>query len=730
MVCCGTLFSSDLVLTNYSSTITVNSFLTIGDTIFAASSGGLQIHNVKSGVTELLSNARILPDPHLTALCQDSKGNLWIGSQKGYLYKRTPRGQFSVYSNYKLADWGILCLYTHGNLIVVGSNKGMSLFDPQRGIALRNATSIGDFSDPRVNTITVFKDTLFLGCEEGTAYLDGLNNVPLNSRNFYDATIWKTKKSSAPIVSFINSGDSVSSKSEPAAIFHGRTFTTLDSVRYNNRREIIYRCMWIMNNGRPQKEVTPYGKIITLYNEDDKRLWIGTDEAYYFSYNGDDNPKQHKIEGMALRRGTRIVAAPNGSVWVLPMLPPHPNTAQWHHGVYRFDGTSWHIYNYHVLGEMFGYIGEKEALGAALGQDGSLWVGTWGGNVKHIDPIKNKYGQLIVGNGDFSNINYIAFGVGGQQAWGKVDALATDSSGFLWVSVFDHNLGSLICYDPRFTPNSKETDPVKAHYRHFFSEDTLKTANISELNVDAQNRIFAFDEEQSRLTVFKYNGSPLVNGIEIIGTYPQIGMVSAIRSADDGTTYISATTGLRRIRAGETKLEMVDSTLSNISSIAVQGEVLWLGTRTNGILRYNTVDSTRMWVDEARGLISNNVYSLSIDSKQGRLWILTEGGVSQLDAGRESKVTSSEPLLVFPNVFSIGRRNTHSTASITFARLEPRSVVSIYTLNGVLIDKINAVNFTANEWRAFWTPKNSLSPGTYFAVVKPSGKKTKIILKP
>jgi len=709
-VCCGTLFSSELVLVNHVSPITVNSFLMSGDTLFAASSGGLQVHNVKSGAAQLLSDAKMFPDPHLTALCRDAKGNLWMGSQKGYLYKRTPRGQFSVYSSYKLAGWGITCLYTHDGLIVVGSDKGVSLFDPQKGIALRNAANIGGFSDPRVNTITVFKDTLFIGCNEGLAYLDGLNSVPLNRRNFYDAAIWETEKSDAPIVSFINAGSFISPQAAPAVIFRGRIITSDNEG-------------WILSNGERWRRVTGTGKIVNLYSESERRLWIGTDEMFYFSFNGDDNPQQHRIEGLALKGGTRLLTARNGDVWALSKIDYR--AVRWHHGVYRYDGSRWHLYNGSSHGG-YGYLGDFDPYGITEGRDGTIWVGTWGGNVKHINSVNNTVGQLIVGNRDFRNINYMANGVDGEQDWGKVDALATDSSGFIWMSVYDHSFGSLMCYNPRFPPNSAETDPAKAHYRHFFPGSPLADPQLS---VDAENRIFFSDNLQSKLTVFRYNGNPLVNGIIIDTTYHQIGMISAIRSADDGTTYISATTGLRRVRAGETKLEMIDETLSNITSMAIQGERLWLGTRTNGILRYNTADSAKTWINEANGLLSNSIFSLALDSKRGRLWIMSEGGVSQLDAGRESKVTSSEPVFVFPNVFSISRSN-QGASSVTFARLEPNSIVSVYAVSGVLIDKVSAQPFTEREWRAYWTPKRSLTPGTYFAVVKPSGKKTKIILKP
>jgi hypothetical protein len=84
---------------------------------------------------------------------------------------------------------------------------------------------------------------------------------------------------------------------------------------------------------------------------------------------------------------------------------------------------------------------------------------------------------------------------------------------------------------------------------------------------------------------------------------------------------------------------------------------------------------------------------------------------------------------VFPNVFSVGGK-AQGAPSITFSRLEPRSSVSVYAINGALVAKVNAEFFTEDEWRAAWTPKRNFVPGTYIAVAKPSGKRAKIILKP
>ena len=716
LVCAAASFPAGNIV-NYASPVTVGDFLAAGDTLWAASSGGLVAQDLRGGGKALISNAKIFPDPHLTALCRDSRGNLWIGSRRGYLYRRTPRGQFTAYSNYKVSDWGILCLFSYGDLIVVGSNRGVSLFDPQRGVAVRNATGISTFANPRVNAISAFRDTLFLGCDEGVAYLDSLDVVPLAQRNFYYPGIWKRREGpNVSAASFVNTGRSVAADSVPAVMFRGHLFRAADSGGVR----------WEQGGGPRSKKVIPSGKILKLYNEGDNRLWVGTDEVFYYSYDGESEPEQHWIEGLSLRRGSRLAAAQNGDVWVLPVAS-YPNS--WYHGVYRYDGSNWHMYSSLMYGDRFGYSGDGGATGLAFGRDGTLWAGTWGGNVKHIDPAKNTVGQLILGNKGFEAVSYYDNVAPAWNVWGKVDALSVDSSGYLWASVYDHDRGSLICYDPRYAPAPWETNPVKARYRWFFDEFPLKTTNISELSVDAGGRIYAYDAPQNRLTVFRHGGSPLSGGIEVDTTYSSFGVVTAVRAAPDGGAYIAGAGGLTKIPAGSLKVEAIDNTLTNVSDLAVQGRVLWLGTATSGVLRYDLDSKEKTWTGEAEGLPSGNVASVAIDEKKGYLWILSDAAVSRLDIGRAAKPASKEAAQVFPNVFSISGK-TQGASAVTFAHLGQRSTVSVYAVNGALVAKVVSERFTENEWRAMWTPKSNLAPGTYIAVIKPSGKKVKILLKP
>ncbi|GBU21097.1 hypothetical protein R80B4_00986 [Fibrobacteres bacterium R8-0-B4] len=696
-------------ISNYSSPVTVNAFLQWGDTLWVATSGGLVMHNLASGAQEFVGNGRIFPDLHLTSLCRDDIGNIWIGSRRGYLYKRSPHGQYTAFSSYKLSGWRVTSLYSYDGMIVVGSNMGVSLFDPVKGIAVRNATAIAGFSNPDVNVIEANDDTLFLGCGEGTAYLYGLYDVPLSQRNFYDPGIWKTK-GSGPVYSFVFSGNGVTARSKPATLFRGALYAA----------DTGGRLTWTDSDTIKGARIVADGGITALYNEGDKRLWIGTESRYYYSLGDGEKPlQQHKIEGYSLKLASRVAVAPNGDLWALPEASL-PNF--WYHGVHLFDGRGWRLYS----GDAFGYAGEHGALGAAFSRDGTIWVGTSGGNVKHINPKDNTVGQFVIGYGDYTGITYVRDGIG-DVIWGKCDAIAADSSGYLWFSAYDNYFGSLICYDPRYDPISYETNPVKAHFRRFFTEPSLKVTNIELLAVNREGKIFAYGG--NRLVAFRHNGNPLADSIEIVSVYEAVGTLKAIDAGPDGALYMAGSGGIRRIQAGSATIETVDNTINTASSMAADDGVLWIGTGAGGVIRYDLSTKETRRIDETTGLASNNVISVAVDRKNGRLWVATDEGISMVSVGVFGKKASKPPLRAVPNLYSASG-SSQGAQQITFCGLKPKSSVSVYAINGSLTAKVEAKYHTDTEWRAAWTPKRNIVPGTYIAVVKPGGERTKIIIKP
>ena len=76
----------------------------------------------------------------------------------------------------------------------------------------------------------------------------------------------------------------------------------------------------------------------------------------------------------------------------------------------------------------------------------------------------------------------------------------------------------------------------------------------------------------------------------------------------------------------------------DILALAVEGDVLWAGTRAGGVVRWSTTDGTYIqFLKPQDGLAGNTVRDIHIDS-QGNKWFATDGGLSVLnDAGTPDK---------------------------------------------------------------------------------------------
>ncbi len=70
----------------------------------------------------------------------------------------------------------------------------------------------------------------------------------------------------------------------------------------------------------------------------------------------------------------------------------------------------------------------------------------------------------------------------------------------------------------------------------------------------------------------------------------------------------------------------------DILALAVEGDVLWAGTRAGGVVRWNTADRTyvQFLKPQDNGLAGNTVRDIYIDA-QGNKWFATDGGLSVLD---------------------------------------------------------------------------------------------------
>lgn len=729
--------------TNYTSAIQINDIVLDDEYAWAASMGGLVRLTLDTREVMLKSNTDNFPDLFCTAIAIDSEENLWIGTMKGYLYKVTPRERHHVFTSY-VSDsdddrWEITDLYCYGKYLFVGSTEGFSIFDTDEQVVVQNATVFGNFPSSVVNTIGVFGDSLFLGCNDGVAKIS-IAGSNITALNFADNSIWETISTPKGIKSFPMIGDSIIYLENVSAVWDSSLLYNV-TIEHNDKTKDHY----LHRDSVVWKKMS--SEILTIIPDSEGGFWLGTTENSIYYLKNKSLTNYSVPEMITYRYVNRIYVARNSDVYTTPWV--EKKNRPWWQGVARFSDDAWEMYR-RGKPEDFGDIGNgDEFLGVAQDFKGNMWFGNNGRCIKRFKVKRNRWDGFFIGSGASSTFKYVKKNEG--MKWGKCDAIARDSSDYMWFSVYEGDSGSLICYDVDTPlPNDKEYDtsaltfPSDTTYRFFLEKSSsLYMGRPKHLNVDAAGHIFVGDAEtgNGRLLVFSHDGNPLDNGISKPIYDNNFSKIYNLSSDFDTTTWLVTQQGLYHYKylpaIDEVDVVKVLGAPDNLNCIKIERLlridsakvefVVWGGTFDNGLMRIDlhkvyradgSIDS--IGIDSVSnitvkdGLISNHVTSIDIDRKKGLLWVGTQEGISRYDLGHSFvKIEDNRDIFAYPNPFIKSRHN-----QIVFDNCAPGSRISVYTVDGALVEQIfdkgNNVVKTSNEWTYTWEPKTKLLPGVYF----------------
>ena len=396
------------------------------------------------------------------------------------------------------------------------------------------------------------------------------------------------------------------------------------------------------------------------------------------------------------------------------------------------------------------FAGGEYFRGACEDPLGRMWFGTPGGTIKRYDRNSDSWLQYYIGCstwgvGDFCPQQCIFL----TNQWEKDDAIACDSTGFLWFGSFLNLAGSLTCYDPRYDPPcppDTSLPPEVKHYRYFFPADDLNHhfGNPGCICVDAANEIIEGDGTGGNggIIVVSHDGHPLTDGIQIKAFFSGYGEVFDAATTRDTLTYIATSTGFYTYNpkaasllsglwvrtAMSSALTLIDSTLNGVRAVELEDEgVMWLGTIDSGLIRYDLSNNSKTVINEIQGLLSNHIWDLSIDRANGYLWIASERGVSRYALGYNVGKPNIGTAFVYPNPFS--KRRHHE---MVFEKLPSSSTVSICTVSGALIATISPVANSTYGSTCVWNPPAAIVPGLYLYFVQSAAgnSRGKIIVTP
>jgi hypothetical protein len=697
-------------ISNFTSQKTIYDIDFQGDLVWVATSGGLFSYNIRTGTNYLRPCNASFPDPTIRALTVDSKGNLWAASNDGYLLKVDQNGNEYTNSSYNSAKWQIAEIMSYESYLIIGADNGVSLFDTRKNAVVKNASQLATLASSQVHALSIFKKRLYAGCELGLVSLDCSVDT-IEKVNFNNPSVWHIDSSvTFAVHSFLPDSGKLKAFVGPSARFNTKAITA-------DSNDVT------VHTDKPYNIFLP-SNITCLKVNDGNKIWIGTHDHFFYTLS--DTLIHIPLNGPTFTGVNRIHVDRTGTLWILPFgLGPDANPyiydIYWWIGINTYNGVEWKKYGPKEHPEM-GHMGRStEASGIMEAQDGSMWFGFSGGSIKHYDSENMTWRQYCNFGEDFGNGAFLKSdtGICPELDWGKCDAIAQDSAGYLWISSWNNFAGSLLCYKP----DPEESDSLTGRYRRYPPYGHKNNlAEITAIAVDKEQNII-YGTMKGVVTVVRSNGIPIEASTQLITVKEFINRqrIYEIVALSDGTSLVITAAGVYQYDPADTTLSLREDFDRSIVTLAVENEsIYWYGTSNEGLVRYDVQNDEKTYFTKANGLISNQINDVVVDKKNGCVWVASNRGLSRLSLGYNLSSNKKEMEIVFPNPFS---RKQH--IFINFQSVPAGSEIRIYSLSGNLIGKPTVVRESDVGAYFQWQPPKNISPGTYFySIVSSKSKST------
>lgn len=731
----------------------MNDAVQIGDTLFIATGGGLASWNISSNsYSGIVAHNDYLPDVNLKSLCLTRDGSVWMGSAKGYLYRKSNRGYWSTFDQFASSGLSLERIVLFGDYLLIAHAQGLSVFDTKKEQIISNVTELG-VNQGRVFDIKVVGDTLFATVEKEIVKFDSLSSK-IVSFEFRTRSNWeKLPQVSTDNLLGLAYGSTGIIGYPRRAILFGDTLVTGE---LRGKQEYITQTV---DGVKTEIAVrSPLSSVIRL----DNGTVVTTTKDDHFYQNPLTGGGRDTIPGPTYGQYTLSLISRTGDLWSLPLMSwDFDQSLLWLYGITRKSGAKYSYFTPNNTEYFGGYnTGPVEAL--AESRNGSIWVGTDGANVKQWDASTQEWWKWIIDAPSKS-----LFRVQDEKndyPWVVVRGIMEDSLAYMW-----------------FTPETVVkpqsvfgvVDPITMKFKYLFERGTSEmgtmTAGIrpEKMATDAQGTRYCIDPDNNRTLIINGSFNPLTDPLVQNQNWKEIEAGSAVKQVvsvpkSSSVLYASGkgvgiirndavVTGGIRVDTLQYSEPWIRSYLKPVSSVAVEKVTVdygggydsivtttfWASVADVGIGRFtveekikNNVDSAFMLFNSGDPILFPKQSSidfvtdatLALDKAKGELWVTSSSGIVRLDLGYEPETIAVDhsKSKVYPNPYSKSRHN-----NVVIDNLSINVYIDVYTISGNLVahfDTQNNDNFkNSGEGKIFtWTPSKNLAPGTYLVATKDS----------
>ncbi|MFQ5640588.1 MAG: two-component regulator propeller domain-containing protein, partial [bacterium] len=558
------------------------------------------------------SDSNSISNNYITALFEDSRGYLWVGTLEGGL-NRLDRasGHFRRYFHSpefpgSLSSDRITAVTEDSSgALWIGTSNGLNRLPA--GEVMRPQPNFEKFSHDPENTHSLSDNVIEAllidkqgGLWVGTA--NGLNRLTLNA----------TGKFPVFVHYFSEAGDDGDfPESQIYSLYQSRNGSiwvgTVSGV--NRLQPKTGAIQSFPHHFRTYRR--GWGTILDIEEDKNGRLWLATpDELMIF----DPVRKQYqsirsqKMNSLSLSSShlTRLFRDRSGVFWI----------GTNGYGLNLHDPKADRFFTYRRPRDFVSRIDRFSITALMEDREGNLWI-----SADVLYRWDRRTGELK----SFETDSEHPEDFGNTGSW----SMLQDNEGLIWLAGFE---------------GAYRYNPVTQEYRHFTLNSGLLEKMAFRVYLDREDRIWVatenylscYDSEADRFSHYRYRQNPATRFVSLTAIYQDATGIFWL-ATDDGLARSDPETDIFRYFRNDPRdvNSLSNDVVLSITPDPNLADVLWVGTAAGGLNRFNREKETFRAFTGADGLPNDVVYA-ALPDKAGNLWLSTNKGLSRFNPGKNA----------------------------------------------------------------------------------------------
>jgi ligand-binding sensor domain-containing protein len=692
---------------NFTSLKDVKDIAQSGDTVWAATSGGLFSWNEGASTYRIFTNAEGLQNIDLTAIGIDRLGDIWTGTSTGVLHILSPTdGSWRYVLDIALTNQTnkrINRLAVYGDTILICTDFGLSVFDREK---FEFGDTFSKFGNLSIGVrISVWDAAIYDG-KIWAAISDGQGNnrlavASLSNPNLLPREAWSLQivggALGAPVALSVFNNQLYAGTSAGLYVLQGGTWVAVRSlenapvVRAATSANLLAVCtassevftIDAQNSATqfgPALPFPPTSLSVTAAND----VIIGSLNGGVLSLQG--SWSAHVPNGPASNQFISVTLDADGAVWG---ASGNANGS----GFYRYDGKSWKSFT--VANSN---LPSNDYFRISIGCNGAVWASSYGRGVveipRGVDSVdaNHVYGQ---------NVGMV--GVPNDPSFVVVGNVVCDSRGNTWMSIVNAADKNVLVV--RRADGPWQTFPALI--------GNAKVGFLMDVSVDRCLAVDAFDNIWATVREGAYKGVISLGNRGSIDSTAAFHFTTAnglpgddIRTVvvdKNNEVWVGTDKGIGIIldpanplrEGGIAAYRPLSGLVVNTIAIDPLNQK-WVGT-TEGVILLSPDGTQQIATYTAANtsgkMIENDVKSIAFDAQSGTVYFGTLSGLASLTTDAPAPKPSFDELTIAPNPFLVP-----STTPLTIDGLVDNSGLKILSIDGRLIRELRTPGGRIGFW--------------------------------